>query len=268
MLLLLTVFIVIVGIIAAGQSVEKYSNIITINASPKVLPLFQVSGDTFTQSSAADKLKGGRSNFWNEYSKCNIIDCASKNPVDNDYLAFLLEEQRRAKLAASRNQNKIKSPQKPRATCPPQLTFDDYNMSFLTDDEQDAENRLEDKEMAVGEADAKLKELENQYNQRKRETEDDINNLKMLRMEMDEANRQKKDDKFYAKAVDAEVKPWQKIMQSLSKDVQKVQKDVGVLNPALKDIQKQLNEIKSNNGAPAKKPSVASKIRKAFGGKK
>lgn len=293
-LILLLVFLLATALLASLQRKEGFTNIVTVDTSHalKFFDLPDKTGDNGRFSNASGMNANGDSSNKGSWSlsKCNIIDCSNpSNATDDDYRKYLLEEQRKARMAAKASKSKVykslqsQSSSKLKHKCPPQLTFDDYNMSFMTDEEKEQQNRLEDMQSEEALANARLKELEEQYNQRKRETDDDITTLKNLQLEMKIANNDNKDMKFFEKAINTQVQPWQKMMEKVSKDVESLQIKLKAIDPTVRTsipkelslIRKQLDDIKATATAkgtattpvpaPAKKKqSIGSKLKKAF----
>jgi uncharacterized protein YoxC len=279
LLFMLIVFIVVVGIRASvvSQSKEYFSSsgnvfMADISAASKFFSTEQpasvngantnINGKTSSDMSEAQRQALAK---WNE---CNIFKCKNDEYAKNydAYLRNQLEQLARDKEAEARKLVELKKAaikSIPRPQCPTSISYADLQEEVYTDDEKEAMNKIEDLEGQQAELTDKLKQLEDDYNIRKREIDDDMNTMQMLKLQSQANNKDNKDMKFYETAVDVQVKPWQKMMEKLSNDVGLLQQKVDGYDPSIKSIPQSLQEIKTAiANSSGQQPSTATKVKK------
>ena len=275
LLFMLIVFIVVVGIRASvvSQLSEHFSSSgnafwADISAASKLFNTEQPAPTVDANNTMSDGQKQALTK-WNE---CNIFKCTNDEYTKNYdiYLRNQLEQLARdkeaeAKKLAELKKKAIKSIPQPR--CPTSISYADLQDEIYTDDEKEAMDKIEDLEGQQAELTDKLKQLEDDYNVRKKEIDDDMNLMQMLKLQSQANSKDNKDMKFYETAVDSQVKPWQKMMEKLSTDVGTLQQKVDGYDATIKSIPGSLQDIKTaiaNGGgqppAKKKKKSVLQKI--------
>lgn len=279
LLFMLIVFIVIVGIRASvvSQSKEHFSRtgnvfLADISAASKFFNTEQPAPVDAINKSNSDNLSNmsdAQKKALAKWKECNIFKCTNDEYVKNydAYLRNQLEQLARDKEAEARKLAELKKAaikSIPKAQCPTSISYADLQEDIFTDDEKEAMNKIEDLEGQQAELTDKLKQLEDDYNIRKKEIDDDMNLMQMLKLQSQANNKDNKDMKFYETAVDIQVKPWQKMMEKLSNDVGLLQQKVDGYDPSIKSIPQSLQEIKNAIAkGSGQQPSTTSKVKKA-----
>lgn len=254
MLLLFVLLMCVVSLLASyrhhGHIVEPYmSNVAEIDTS-LALGFFGLPGQKHNNNTGSGEKSNGRDpkqeEMFAKWTKCNILDCPDLDP-NFDYEEYLRRQREQAALGTQAAKLKNNTPQaKPALKCPPQLTYDDFNMQFFTDEELDQEARLEDIESQVSDATNKMKELEDEYAKRKMELESELMSMQIGRYELEKSQAQQKDLKVFETAVDSYVKPWQNQIDKLGKNVEILSKDISKLSPSIRDsVKKDLDGIRT-----------------------
>jgi hypothetical protein len=280
--LLLLMYIILIIFVAIRGSIyktyEHFINGIFVADARDAVKLFETSkGNQETlipsnQGTLSDE-ELRRLSIKNKWNDCNIFTCKNKSSLFDYELWLQLqkekEETRKHNEMLLRNKNNGgTSDDKRSKQCPPRISFDDWNDDILNGDELEQLNRVDDLEAQEMELNDRLKELEAQYNESKAQFESDINSMQQMQNDMERSNANQKDQKVYENAVDTYVKPWQKLIENLGKDVEKLQTKVNSYDPSIKSITtipKQLDELKKkldSLGAPAPAPAPAKKKKK------
>ena len=282
LLFMLIVFIVVVGIRASvvSQSKEHFSStgnvfLADISAASKFFNTEQsasvdVNTNTNVNSNISSDMSEAQKQALMKWNECNIFKCTNDEYMKNydAYLRNQLEQLARDKEAEAKKLAELKKAaikSIPQPQCPTSISYADLQDEIYTDDEKEAMNKIEDLEGQQAELTDKLKQLEDDYNIRKKEIDDDMNLMQMLKLQSQANNKDNKDMKFYETAVDVQVKPWQKIMEKLSNDVGVLQQKVDGYDPSIKSIPQSLQEIKTAiaNSSGQKPPSsTTSKVKK------
>lgn len=284
LLFMLIVFIVVVGIRASvvSQSKEHFSStgnvfLADISAASKFFNTEQSASvdvntntNTNVNSNISSDMSEAQKQALMKWNECNIFKCTNDEYMKNydAYLRNQLEQLARDKEAEAKKLAELKKAaikSIPQPQCPTSISYADLQDEIYTDDEKEAMNKIEDLEGQQAELTDKLKQLEDDYNIRKKEIDDDMNLMQMLKLQSQANNKDNKDMKFYETAVDVQVKPWQKIMEKLSNDVGVLQQKVDGYDPSIKSIPQSLQEIKTAiaNSSGQKPPSsTTSKVKK------
>ena len=280
LLFMLIVFIVVVGIRASvvSQSKEHFSStgnvfLADISAASKFFNTEQPAPVDAINTSTSDNMSNmteTQKQAFAKWKECNIFKCTNDEYVKNydAYLRNQLEQLARDKEAEAKKLAELKKAaikSIPQPQCPTSISYADLQDEVYTDDEKEAMNKIEDLESQQAELTDKLKQLEDDYNVRKKEIDDDMNTMQMLKLQSQANNKDNKDMKFYETAVDIQVKPWQKMMEKLSNDVGLLQQKVDGYDPSIKSIPQSLQEIKTAIAAnnSGQKPTTTSKVKKA-----
>jgi chromosome segregation ATPase len=206
----------------------------------------------------------------NKWKNCNIFTC--KNPdTQSDYEAWLkLQKDKLNKYIKDGSKGKpIIAKEK---KCPPRISRDDWEEDILTDEENEALDRLDELEGQENELNQRLKDLEQQIAEQQREFESNAMQQQQLINDAGSAQREQKDMKFYEKAVDTEVKPWQNMIKELQKKVNSYESPIKTIKDLLKKIEELKKKIETmptgGSSAPPKKnkksKNIGKKIKKVF----
>lgn len=232
----------------------------------------QDSQKTALQSEELSNEEQARRARLNKWKNCNIFTC--KNPdSDGDYEAWLKSQKDKLKMYVNEDKKNMKRVQKITA-CPSRISLDEWNEEILTEDEKDAESRLEDLQDQEDELNQRIKDLTDQLAEQQREFAMNASTQQQAMSDLENAQRSQKDMKFYETAIDMQVKPWQEAIKKVETKVSSYEKPIKSINDLLKkidELKKKVESIQSVGGAAPpkkKKKSLGSKIKSAFKKKK
>jgi hypothetical protein len=171
----------------------------------------------------------------------NIIECHNKQHAFN-YKVYNDKVQKQV----SKSQNKIqnekvdeKVPQTKERVCPPQITLEDLEYEYVTEEERLLEERKEEIQAEINELEEKHKELKNQMDESKRDFDDQIRMQENIQRDIS-ANTARESSGSVKKVVDEQVSPLAKIIQTTSEKVEAMQKDFS----KLKDLPGEFGPLK------------------------
>lgn len=273
-LIYIFLLVLLMSVIAIRTSIrtrhlEKFvDNAFTVDIIKKSL---QESGPgrntTFPTDELSDEEKARRVRM-SKWKDCNIFTC--KNPdSDADYEAWLKAQKNKLKMYFSDDKKNVKPPHKEKK-CPSRISLDEWNEDILTEDEMDAETRLEDLQDQEDELNQRIKDLQTQLADQQLEFSMNAATQQQAMSDLENAQRSQKDMKFYETAIDMQVKPWQEAIKQVEKKVTSYEKPIKSITDLLKkidELKKKVESIQSvGAAAPAKKKkkSIGSKIKGAF----
>ena len=266
LLILLMSFIAIRGSLYYKHNETFIDNVFVVNTNKS-------QSQTMTQMSNEDKLteeEKARRARMNEWKDCNIFTC--KNPdVEADYDAWLKSQKDKLnKYLDDKKGIGQKEVKKQPPKCPPRISLSEWNEDILTDEEKEAQERLEEIQDQEDELNQRIKELEQQLADQEREFAMNAAAQQQALNDLENAKRAQKDMKFYETAVDMQVKPWQAAIKKVEKKVTSYEKPIKSIKDLLKkidELKKKVESISSVGAAPPqkkKKKGLLGKIKKAF----
>lgn len=267
LLILLMSFIAIRGSIYVKYNETFIDNAFVVNTNPLQS---NNNSQNAEQLSEEEKARRARMNKWKD---CNIFTC--KNPdSEADYEAWLKSQKDKLNKYLDQNdkRNKAKSVEKQRK-CPSRISLSEWNEDILTDDEREAQERLEEIQDQEDELNQRIKELQQRLADQERDFTMNAATQQQALNELENAKKSQKDMKFYETAVNMQVKPWQASIKKVEKKVNSYDKPIKSIKDLLKkidELKKKVESISSVGAAPPKKKKnkgVLSKIKKAFKGK-
>lgn len=236
----------------------------------------QLQSQIITQTDNEDKLseeeKARRSRL-NKWKDCNIFTC--KNPdSEASYAAWLksqkdkLDDYLAMHYGNKNKEQKVKQQQQPK--CPPRISLSEWGEDILTEDEKDAQDRLEEIQDQEDELNQRIRELQQRLADQERDFAMNAASQQQALNELENATRSQKDMKYYETAVDMQVKPWQEAIKKVEKKVNSYDKPIKSITDLLKkmdELKKKVESLSSIGVAPPKKKKkkgVLGKIKKAF----
>ena len=181
----------------------------------------------------------------------NIIECQNKQHAFS-YDVYNQNVQDKARtlddvLKTSKVANVPKVPKE--RVCPPQITFDDLEYEYVTEEERLLEERKEEIEGEINELQEQLKELKNNMDESRKDFEDQVRMQENVQRDISQ-NTAREASGSVRKAVDDQVSPLSKTMQAISEKVEAMQKDFnklkdlpgefGPLKDGIKDIREKV----------------------------
>jgi prefoldin subunit 5 len=171
----------------------------------------------------------------------NIIECQNKqHAFSYDVYNRDVQNKTRTLDEVSKANNVAKVPKVPKErVCPPQITFDDLEYEYVTEDERVLEERKEEIEGEINELQEQLKELKNDMDESRKDFEDQVRMQENVQRDISQ-NTAREASGSVRKAVDDQVSPLSKTMQTISEKVEAMQKDFN----KLKDLPGEFGPLK------------------------
>jgi len=264
-LVYLLLLIILMSFIAIRGSIYfKYNETFIDNAFVVNTNKSQSQTNNENELSEEEKARRARMNQWKD---CNIFTC--KNPdSEADYEAWLKSQKDKLNKYLDQYDKKDKGKNvEKQSKCPPRISLSEWNEDILTEDEKDAQDRLEEIKDQEDELNQKLKELQQRLADQERDFAMNAAAQQQALNDLENAKKSQKDMKFYETAVNMQVKPWQVAIKKVEKKVNSYEKPI----KSLKDLFKKIDELKKRiEGIPGitppkkKKKGLGSKIKKAF----
>lgn len=200
----------------------------------------------------------------NKWKNCNIFTC--KNPdSEADYEAWLKAQKDKLTRYLDAKDNKNKKPVQKEKKCPARISQDEWNEDILTEDEIDAEARLEDLQDQEDELNQRIRELQEQQAEQQREFSMNAATQQQAMNELENAQKSQKDMKFYETAIDMHVKPWQEAIKQVEKKVTSYEKPIQSISDLLKKIDELKKKVESIQSIGSAAPAPPKKKKKKKG---
>lgn len=261
LLILLMSFIALRGSIYFKYNETFIDNAFVVNTSKAQSQLEQTNNDV--QLSDEERARRARMNKWKD---CNIFTC--KNPdSEADYEAWLKSQKDKLNKYLDDQTSKKKEVKTQPPKCPPRISLSEWNEDILTEEEKDAQERLEEIQDQEDELNQRIKQLQQQLADQERDFAMNAAAQQQALNELENAKKSQKDMKFYETAVNMHVKPWQAAIKKVEKKVTSYEKPIKSIKDMFKKIDELKKRIESIPGiAPPKKKKkgLGSKIKKAF----
>jgi chromosome segregation ATPase len=266
LLVLLMCIIAIRGSINLKFNETFIDNAFTIQQPlPEALALAKrtngISTGNEAQLTEEEKARIARMNKWKD---CNIFTC--KNPdSEGDYEAWLKAQKDKLTKYLDNDKKKMSksSLNKKESRCPSRISQDEWNEDILTEDEKDAEARLEDLQNQEDELNQRLRDLQAQHAEQQREFTMNAAMQQQAMNDLESAQNSQKDMKFFENAIDMHVKPWQEEIKQVDKKVTSYEKPIKSISDILIKIDELKEKVESiqsiSSAAPA---AVATKKKK------
>lgn len=212
-----------------------------------------------------EKARRARMNKWKD---CNIFTC--KNPdSEADYESWLKSQKDKLNKYLDNNKNDKKEVKKQPPKCPPRISLSEWNEDILTEEEKDAQERLEEIQDQEDELNQRIRELQQRIADQERDFAMNAASQQQALNELENAKKSQKDMKFYETAVNMHVKPWQAAIKKVEKKVTSYEKPIKSIKDMFKKIDELKKKIESIPGiAPPKqkkkKRGLGSKLKKMF----
>lgn len=265
LLILLMTFIAIRGSLYINTNESFIDNAFVVNTTnTSQSQTMTRKNNQEDELSEEEKARRARMNKWKD---CNIFTC--KNP-DSDYDAWLKSQRDKLNKYLDKDDKKNKQKVKKQPKCPPRISLSEWNEDILTDDEKEAQQRLEEIQDQEDELNQRIKQLQQQLADQERDFAMNAASQQQALNELENAKKSQKDMKFYETAVNMQVKPWQAAIKKVEKKVTSFEKPIKSIKDLLKKIDELRKKVESISGgagaAPPKKKkkSLGSKIKKAF----
>lgn len=266
LLILFICFIAIRGSLYFKYDETFIDNAFIVNTN-NVQPQTITKTDTDFELSEQAKLTRARMNKWKD---CNIFTC--KNPdSEADYESWLKSQKDKLNKYLDNKNNKdkddkkqVKKPPK----CPPRISLSEWNEDILTEEEKDAQERLEEIQDQEDELNQRIRELQQRLADQERDFAMNAASQQQALNELENAKKSQKDMNFYETAINMHVKPWQAAIKKVEKKVTSYEKPINSIKDMFKKIDELKKQIESIPGvAPSQKKkrrSLGSRIRSAF----
>jgi DNA repair exonuclease SbcCD ATPase subunit len=196
----------------------------------------------------------------NKWKNCNIFTC--KNPdSDADYEAWLKAQKNKLSKYID-DDKKFKKPVQKEKKCPTRISKDEWNEEILTEDEIDAEARLEDLQDQEDELNQRIRDLQAQQAEQQREFTMNAAAQQQAMNELENAQKSQKDMKFYETAIDMHVKPWQEAIKQVEKKVTSYEKPIQSITDVIVKIDELKKKVESIQSIGSVAPIAAPKKKK------
>lgn len=266
LLILLMSFIAIRGTIYLKYNETFIDNAFVVNTNKSQYQMTQTSNED--ELSDEEKTRRARINKWKD---CNIFTC--KNPdSEADYEAWLKSQKDKLNkyLVMPYNEKNKEEKVKQQPKCPPRISLSEWNEDILTQDEKEAQERLEEIQDQEDELKQRIRELQQRLADQERDFAMNAASQQQALNELENAKKSQKDMKFYETAIDMQVKPWQQAIKKVEKKVNSYDKPIKSIKDLLKkidELKKKVESLSSISAAPPKKKKkkgLLGKIKKAF----
>jgi hypothetical protein len=197
----------------------------------------------------------------NKWKNCNIFTC--KNPdSEADYEAWLKSQKDKLTRYLDAEDNKIKKSVQKEKKCPTRISKDEWNEEILTEDEIDAEARLEDLQDQEDELNQRIRDLQAQQAEQQREFTMNAAAQQQAMNELENAQKSQKDMKFYETAIDMHVKPWQETIKQVDTKVKSYEKPIKSISELLIKIDELKTKVESIQSVASAAPASAAPPKK------
>jgi chromosome segregation ATPase len=231
----------------------------TISSQP------QIKTNNDVELSDEEKARRSRMNKWKD---CNIFTCKNPNS-EADYEAWLKSQKDKLNKYLDKYDKKKNEQNVKKQVCPSRISLSEWNEDILTEDEKEAQERLEEIQDQEDELNQRIKQLQQQLADQERDFAMNAAAQQQALNELENAKKSQKDMKFYETAVNMHVRPWQEAIKKVEKKVTSYEKPIKSIKDLLKkidELRKKVESISSVGAAPPKKKKrgLGSKIKSAF----